>query len=357
MAEVFELRPYFEWRGMGFISQSALRIRDSYAQWDAEQRFQVPGVRVTDPKAAQCGEVLKGVLKPAQCKLFGKECTPEHPVGALMVSSEGSCAAYYNYEHRKAARSPASASGLTDDHEHRCFPKSASAIRRSRWRTAPEARPAADWSKDCSRRCCSARPPSRWATPLISHINGTRIAITTDSFVVKPLRFPGGSIGELAVNGTVNDLAVSGARAEALVVTYVLEAGLPTEILEAEVRAMAKAAAARRRRSSPAATPKSSSTAKPTACTSPPPASAARFPASHFRPPSVRAGDKVLLSGPIGDHGITILLARGELDLEADLCSDTRSVLPLVEALAHAAGARHSLDARSHARRRRHVAE
>ncbi|MEO8520305.1 MAG: hydrogenase formation protein HypD [Acidobacteriota bacterium] len=102
MAEVFELRPYFEWRGMGFISQSALRVRDSFAQWDAEQRFDVPGVRVTDPKAAQCGEVLKGVLKPAQCKLFGRECTPEHPIGALMVSSEGSCAAYYNYEHRKS---------------------------------------------------------------------------------------------------------------------------------------------------------------------------------------------------------------------------------------------------------------
>jgi hydrogenase expression/formation protein HypD len=101
MAEVFELRPYFEWRGLGFISQSALRLRESYAEWDSEQRFQVPGVRVTDPKAAQCGEVLKGVLKPHQCKLFGNECTPEHPVGALMVSSEGSCAAYFNYEHRK----------------------------------------------------------------------------------------------------------------------------------------------------------------------------------------------------------------------------------------------------------------
>src|SRR5678810_1120763 len=73
-------------------------------------------------------------------------------------------------------------------------------------------------------------------------VNGARIAITADSFVVKPLRFPGGSIGELAVNGTVNDLAVSGARAEALVVTYVLEEGLPTDVLEAEVRAMAKAA-------------------------------------------------------------------------------------------------------------------
>jgi hydrogenase expression/formation protein HypD len=103
MAEVFELRPYFEWRGLGFISQSALRLREAYAAWDAERVFNVAGVRVTDPKAAQCGEVLKGVLKPAQCKLFGKECTPEHPVGALMVSSEGSCAAYYNYEHRKTA--------------------------------------------------------------------------------------------------------------------------------------------------------------------------------------------------------------------------------------------------------------
>lgn len=101
MADVFQLRPYFEWRGLGFISQSALKLREEYSQWDAESRFQVPGIRVTDPKAAQCGEVLKGVLKPAKCKLFGNECTPEHPVGALMVSSEGSCAAYYNYEHRK----------------------------------------------------------------------------------------------------------------------------------------------------------------------------------------------------------------------------------------------------------------
>lgn len=101
MAEVFELRPYFEWRGLGFISQSALKIRASYAELDSEQRFSVPGVRVTDPKAAQCGEVLKGVLKPAQCKLFGRECTPEQPVGALMVSSEGSCAAHYNYQGHK----------------------------------------------------------------------------------------------------------------------------------------------------------------------------------------------------------------------------------------------------------------
>jgi len=102
MAEVFALRPHFEWRGMGFIPESALSLREEYAEWDTERRFTVPGIRVTDPKAAQCGEVLRGVLKPHQCKLFGRECTPERPVGALMVSSEGSCAAYYNYEHRKA---------------------------------------------------------------------------------------------------------------------------------------------------------------------------------------------------------------------------------------------------------------
>jgi hydrogenase expression/formation protein HypD len=103
LEEVFELRPYFEWCGLGFISQSALRLRDEFAEWDAERRFTVPGVRVTDPKAAKGGEVLKGVLKPHQCKLFGRECTPETPVGALMVSSVGACAAYFNYVHRMEA--------------------------------------------------------------------------------------------------------------------------------------------------------------------------------------------------------------------------------------------------------------
>ncbi len=102
LARVFALRSYFEWRGLGFISQSALALRPEFSAWDAEVQFEIPGVRVTDPKAAQCGEVLKGVLKPPQCKLFGKECNPERPVGALMVSSEGACAAYYRYANREA---------------------------------------------------------------------------------------------------------------------------------------------------------------------------------------------------------------------------------------------------------------
>jgi hydrogenase expression/formation protein HypD len=97
MAEVFELRPYFEWRGLGFIAQSALKLSAAYAEFDAERRYAVPSVRVADPKACQCGEVLKGVLKPWECRVFGTACTPEQPLGTLMVSSEGACAAYYNF--------------------------------------------------------------------------------------------------------------------------------------------------------------------------------------------------------------------------------------------------------------------
>jgi hydrogenase expression/formation protein HypD len=97
IGRVFELRPFFEWRGLGSIDHSGVRMRDAYARFDAERRFAVPDVRIADPKACQCGEVLKGVIKPWQCKLFGNGCSPASPMGALMVSSEGACAAYHQY--------------------------------------------------------------------------------------------------------------------------------------------------------------------------------------------------------------------------------------------------------------------
>lgn len=97
MARTMELRPFFEWRGLGFITHSALKLRQEFAAWDAELRFAVPGLRVADPKACQCGEVLKGVIKPWECKVFGTACTPETPIGTCMVSPEGACAAYFNY--------------------------------------------------------------------------------------------------------------------------------------------------------------------------------------------------------------------------------------------------------------------
>jgi hydrogenase expression/formation protein HypE len=179
--------------------------------------------------------------------------------------------------------------------------------------------------------------PGPLGDAVLVDIGGTNVAITTDSFVVKPLTFPGGSIGELAVNGTVNDLAVSGAKAEALVVTYVLEAGLPTPVLEAEVRAMARAAQNAGVRIAGGDT-KVVEHGKADQMYVTTTGIGHRLRGVAIDPGSVRPGDKILLSGPIGDHGITILLARGELDFEADLHSDTRSVLPLVEALVRAAG-------------------
>jgi hydrogenase expression/formation protein HypE len=168
-------------------------------------------------------------------------------------------------------------------------------------------------------------------------LDGVRVGITTDSFVVKPLSFPGGSIGELAVNGTVNDLAVSGAKAEAIVVTFVLEAGLSTDILEAEVRAMAQAAKKAGVIIAGGDT-KVVEHGKADGMYITTTGIGRLIPGLKIDPASVRPGDAVLLSGPVGDHGITILLARGELDLEADLRSDTRSVLAMIEALAKAVG-------------------
>ena len=97
VAEVFELREFFEWRGLGSIDHSGVRVRAEYGEFDAERRFSVPNLKIADPKSCQCGEVLKGILKPQECKVFGTACTPETPLGALMVSSEGACAAYYNF--------------------------------------------------------------------------------------------------------------------------------------------------------------------------------------------------------------------------------------------------------------------
>jgi len=169
------------------------------------------------------------------------------------------------------------------------------------------------------------------------NIDGGSLAITTDSFVVKPLMFPGGSIGELAVNGTMNDLAVSGAKGEAMVATFILEEGLPTSVLEREVRAMA-AALHKAGVALVGGDTKVVERGKADGMYITTTGIGRPLPQVKIDTRSVRPRDKIILSGPIGDHGITILLARGDLDLEADLRSDTRCVLSLIEAMVAEAG-------------------
>ncbi len=104
VAEAFELRREFEWRGLGIVPYSALRIREAYAAFDAERRFPLAYRAVADNKACECGAILRGVKRPWDCKLFGTVCTPENPMGSCMVSSEGACAAHYTYgRYRNAA--------------------------------------------------------------------------------------------------------------------------------------------------------------------------------------------------------------------------------------------------------------
>ena len=168
-------------------------------------------------------------------------------------------------------------------------------------------------------------------------LDGLGLALTTDSFVVKPIRFPGGSIGDLAVNGTVNDLAVAGARPVALTLSLILEEGLAAEVLEAEVEAIARAAR----------TAGVEIVAGDTKVVERGHADSMYIsttglgridPRGRLSPTSLRPGDRILLSGGIGEHGTAIMLARGEFELDAPIQSDTRSLWPVVDALLEAAG-------------------
>jgi hydrogenase expression/formation protein HypE len=168
-------------------------------------------------------------------------------------------------------------------------------------------------------------------------VDGTELAMTTDSYVVKPLRFPGGSIGELAVNGTVNDLAVSGARPLALTLSLVLEEGLPADELRSEVEAIAHAARAAGVQIVAGDTKvvERGRAEGMYVCTT---GIGRRDPRANLSPAALRPGDRILLSGSIGEHGTAIMLARGEFELDAEIESDTRSLWPAVDALLDAAG-------------------
>jgi hydrogenase expression/formation protein HypE len=169
-------------------------------------------------------------------------------------------------------------------------------------------------------------------------VGGARLAFTTDAYVVKPLRFPGGSIGELAVNGTANDLAVSGARPLALSLSLILEEGLEAGALRAEIEAIAATAVAAGVNVVTGDT-KVVERGHADGMYITTAGIGERDPRAALSPSSLRPGDRILLSGSVGEHGTAIMLARGEFELDAEIVSDTRSLWPAVDALLDAAGA------------------
>ncbi|MFN2612094.1 MAG: hydrogenase expression/formation protein HypE [Solirubrobacterales bacterium] len=171
----------------------------------------------------------------------------------------------------------------------------------------------------------------------VVEIEGLGIAMSTDSYVVKPIRFPGGSIGELAVNGTANDLAMAGAKPQALSLSLILEEGLPSEELRAEIEAIAAAAEAAGVEVVTGDTKvvERGHADKMYICT----AGIGNIdPRADLSPRGLVPGDKIIVSGTIGDHGSAIMLARDEFSLDAEIVSDTAPLWPAVDALLDAAG-------------------
>ena len=168
-------------------------------------------------------------------------------------------------------------------------------------------------------------------------LRGLGLALTTDSFVVTPIRFPGGSIGELAVNGTVNDLAVSGARPVALTLSLVLEEGLAAADLRAEIEAVAGAAetAGVQVIAGDTKVVERGQADQMYACTT---GLGELDPRARLAASALAPGDRILVSGPVGEHGMAVMLAREQFALEADISSDTRSLWPAADALLGAAG-------------------
>jgi hydrogenase expression/formation protein HypD len=223
------------WQGLGMIPRSGLALAGEYAAFDAERRFPLATLTAEEPAECIAGLVLRGAKKPPECPAFGTRCTPDHPLGAPMVSSEGACAAYHRYRRPQpmggAVTQPTVVCPVPHvDSPHVLLAHGSGG--RLTWRLIDEVfRPA-------------------FCYPLLdAQLDGAilptcphRLAFTADASVVRPLFFPGGDIGTLAVTGTVNDLAMCGARPLYLSASFVIEEGLPVEALRRVVESMKRAA-------------------------------------------------------------------------------------------------------------------
>ena len=343
MAEVFELRPHFEWRGLGFISQSALRLsrrlprvrRRAAVRGPRRPRRRPQGVPVR--RGAQGRDQAVGV-QGVRHRLHAR--ARDRDVHGL---ARGRVRRLLQLRPLR----PRAGGGVSDrrsrsDREQRVLEIIETArAKRPRFRDEQITLAHGAGGKATQTLIEGLLVPALRVTSRELADAGRRrrrLAMTTDSFVVKPLRFPGGSIGELAVNGTVNDLAVAGARPLALTVSMILEEGLDADVLRAEVEAIARAARAagrrdrrrrhegrRARRRRPDVPVHDRGRASSTR-------------ARELAPHEIAPGDQVLVSGPIGEHGTAIMLARDEFDLDAEIESDTCSLWPAVDALLEAAG-------------------
>ncbi len=348
--EVFEVVPR-KWRGVGEIPQSGLGLRPAYHAFDAERRFGVADQTIDEPAACISGLIMQGLKKPHECPAFAGECTPEHPLGATMVSSEGACAAYYRYR-RGTGHFPQKGA-------FRCQ-RSVGSEARATWDEVLA------MSVELTNGGSCPVPIARYTHVLMAHggggqltnqlieqmfvaafanpalderhdgaelrLGGARLAFTTDSYVVRPLFFPGGDIGALAVNGTVNDLAMCGARPRFLSAGFILEEGLEMETLWRVVSSM-RDAATRAGVQLVTGDTKVVDRGKGDGLYVNTAGVGLIEHDVRIGPGQVRAGDVVLVSGDIGRHGMAVMAVREGLEFESAIESDCAPVAEPVLAL------------------------
>ncbi len=369
-----------KWRGVGLIPGSGYRLRDEYREHDAELIFEVDQLVTQESSICISGEILRGLKKPHHCPAFGKECTPQTPLGATMVSAEGACAAYFAYgRHLEAVEAARAASGAggrcvneTPNYRRGCL--KAGRLLFSRGCDFDMASPVETLGADLFGTC--PLPRSRYDHILLGHGSGgqmtaeliqrlfvpgfgndvlaaledqaivgfdgthagpgrPRLAFTTDSYVVRPIFFPGGDIGRLAVHGTVNDLAVGGAVPLYLSAAFILEEGLPLADLKRIVASMREACEAagvalvtgdtkvvdRGKGDSVFITTSGIGIVED---------------GLQLSIRNARPGDRIVVSGTIGDHGVAIMSVREGIEFETVLESDTAPLAGLTRAMLEA---------------------
>ena len=238
--KVFELADR-KWRGIGEIPLSGLALREEFSDYDAVRKFGLEDITANEPVECRAGEVLRGQLKPVQCPAFGTICTPDRPLGAPMVSSEGACAAYYQLWAVPGRRRRADGGGggpmstVTKGIAPEVGQRLANGISCAVPLTPQDrvllghgsgGKLSAALVRDRFLPYFGGAALAQLGDAGVVDVSAGQIAISTDSFVVNPLEFPGGNIGTLAVNGSVNDVAMMGARPLWMTVGFILEEGL-----------------------------------------------------------------------------------------------------------------------------------
>lgn len=339
LEDVFEVTDR-AWRGIGVIPRSGWRLAPKYRAHDAEHRFSVEGIRTQEPAECRSGEVLQGLLKPHECEAFGTLCTPRTPLGATMVSSEGACAAYYLYRRLDMPATRAQeATPLSDTTDLPVLDVEAwtcPAPLRDRPRVVMGHGGGGVLSAELVQQIFApaygGEVLAQMGDAAVLSLGGARLAFSTDSYVVRPLFFPGGSIGDLAVNGTVNDLAMSGARAAYLSCGFILEEGVELDVVTRVSQALGAAA-------------RTAGVEVATGDTK-------VVEAGHgdgiyintagiglvpegvdLRPQRVVPGDVVIVSGAIGVHGVAVMSVREGLEFGVEIKSDCAALGGLVDAM------------------------